>query len=191
MIELAPRQSIHIPDPSALAIHCVAGCLWVTQHADTADHILQTGETIQFSGRDLVVTSALGSSILRLAYLRDSVGVRPEIAISLDTDVSQFSPSAGGRPFTKANRKTWRKGRSILLAIAIASATALLTPAGARARIMETVGLAKTHNPASAGSAAEDQATAHGVCAATPKLAVQHLPNPGRERPLQFNFRRY
>lgn len=86
MIELAHRQSIQIADPSAIAIHCIDGCLWVTQDGDPDDHILQTGETIRFPGRGLVVTSALRPSVLRLNNLRNAGGISLQIALALDPD---------------------------------------------------------------------------------------------------------
>jgi hypothetical protein len=86
MIELAHRQSIQIPYPSTIAIHCISGCLWVTQEGDSDDHILQAGESIGFAGRGLVVTSALRPSVLRLNSLHKNRGFNWQIPLALDPD---------------------------------------------------------------------------------------------------------
>ena len=93
MLELASRQSIQIPDPSAIAIHCIAGCLWVTQEADPDDHILQTGDAIRFPGRGLVVAGALQRSVFRLTRLAENGGITPEIKLALNPDASHCSLS--------------------------------------------------------------------------------------------------
>lgn len=86
MIELEHRQSIQIPDPSTVAIRCVAGCLWVTQEGDPDDHILQTGQSIRFRKPGLVIASALRPAVLQVTGLRDCGSRSRQITLALDPD---------------------------------------------------------------------------------------------------------
>jgi hypothetical protein len=84
-----------------------------------------------------------------------------------------------------------RNLKRTLLIIAIVSAAPFLATAAARDKVMETVGLTSAHNTGCASGTAADQATANGFCLASQEDAARHVPNPGKNRPLQFNFRRY
>lgn len=84
-----------------------------------------------------------------------------------------------------------RNLKRTLLIIAIVFAAPFLATAAARDKIMETVGLTSAQDAGCARSASADQSTTNGICSATQENAAQHVPTPGRNRPLQFNFRRY
>ena len=84
-----------------------------------------------------------------------------------------------------------RNLKRTLLIIAIVSAAPFLATAAARDKIMEAVGLTSAQGTGCASGSTADQATANDLCSASQEDAARHVPNPGRTRPLQFNFRRY
>ena len=84
-----------------------------------------------------------------------------------------------------------RNLKRTLLITAIVFATPFLATAAARDKIMETIGLTSAHDTGCAGGATAGQLVANGVCSASQDDAARHVPNPGRNRPLQFHFRRY
>ncbi len=90
-----------------------------------------------------------------------------------------------------ANKTPWRRGCLILSIIVIVSSTPFLATAGGLAKILEAVGLTGAHDAGCAGRWAGEPAKSNVACGASPKPGAQHFPKPGRERPLQFNFRRY
>lgn len=84
-----------------------------------------------------------------------------------------------------------RNLKRTLLIIAIVSVAPFLATAAARDKIMETVGLTSGQDAGCASGTTADQAMGNGPCSASQEKAAQHVPTPGRNRPLQFNFRRY
>ncbi len=84
-----------------------------------------------------------------------------------------------------------RNLKRTLLIIVIVSSAPFLATTTAREKIMEVIGLTSAYDTGCTSAAATDQAAARGRCSASQDGATRHVPNPGRNRPLQFNFRRY
>lgn len=88
-------------------------------------------------------------------------------------------------------KAAWCKGSVILVAFSMAAATPFLATAGGRARVMEAVGLGGVPGGESGQSSKVDHATANDAGASSADRMVGQGRQTVRERPLQFNFRRY
>jgi len=60
-----PRRQLRRFEPGTVRrLHCVSGALWVTIDGDPVDHVLQAGESIEATGRDVLIAYALQPSVL-------------------------------------------------------------------------------------------------------------------------------
>jgi Protein of unknown function (DUF2917) len=59
-----PARAVRVVDPRdlALAIHCIAGCVWITQAGDRRDYVLEPRERFTASGAGVVAIMALEDS---------------------------------------------------------------------------------------------------------------------------------
>jgi hypothetical protein len=63
-----PRGALWSTGPRRdLAVHCIAGQLWITQAGDGRDTVLRTGETFTPASKGRVVIQALTDSRIQLA----------------------------------------------------------------------------------------------------------------------------
>jgi hypothetical protein len=91
----------------------------------------------------------------------------------------------------KRNMTLPAKGSVILLLIAMVAATPFLATAGGLVMVLDAVGLTGENAAGCAGNLAGAQMRSKVTCSDSSRLGERPFPKPGRERPLQFNFRRY
>jgi hypothetical protein len=63
-----PRgRTLHIQDGKGFDLEVVAGCLWVTQQDETADQVLDAGESFRVSRDGVTLVHAFNEARLRIA----------------------------------------------------------------------------------------------------------------------------
>lgn len=68
---LAHGHLLTLPHASGCVIHCLTGCLWITETGDPGDHLLIAGQAYPVRGTGRLVIEALGNSCLRLTPITE------------------------------------------------------------------------------------------------------------------------
>jgi hypothetical protein len=58
-VHLQPRQVLRVYDAAGARVQCVQGALWVTQHSDFEDHLVDTGDAFTLDRSGLALIHAL------------------------------------------------------------------------------------------------------------------------------------
>jgi Protein of unknown function (DUF2917) len=65
-VELRDNQTLRLDDAVGVAVACVRGALWITQHGDLRDVVLAPGQCFTLDRRGVALVSALEASSVRL-----------------------------------------------------------------------------------------------------------------------------
>lgn len=71
-ISLPRQQLFDIPDPAGLRLRCAEGCLWVTLDGETADIVLEPGQSVEITSRRRALIYALAPSRLDVVRIADA-----------------------------------------------------------------------------------------------------------------------
>jgi hypothetical protein len=66
-MQLEPRATLPLVDQEGLRIVCLEGQLWITQHHDQRDIVLQAGESFVLDKPGLAIVFALKRALLTLS----------------------------------------------------------------------------------------------------------------------------
>lgn len=75
---LGTREMSKLNAARGATVHVRSGCVWLTQHNDPKDHILNPGDAMALNGRGVTIVTALEPTLLDL-YRQDPVAVREQI----------------------------------------------------------------------------------------------------------------
>lgn len=85
-MQLQRRELLCLPGGEGLAVSCLAGSLWVTQHGDCKDVVLEPGEQMALERPGTAVVQALTAARLAVAGGRAEaaqwVGLRSTAGVS-------------------------------------------------------------------------------------------------------------
>jgi hypothetical protein len=66
-IRLTPRASVRINSGVGYTINCLSGTLWITQHHDSADHLLHGPDSMALTMPGVALATAGEDSLLEIA----------------------------------------------------------------------------------------------------------------------------
>ncbi len=66
-IRLTPRASVRINSGVGYTINCLSGTLWITQHHDSADHLLHGPDSMALTMPGVAVATAGEDTLLEIA----------------------------------------------------------------------------------------------------------------------------
>lgn len=78
-MQLQRRELLCLPGGQGLAVSCLAGSLWITQHGDRKDVVLEPGEALELDRPGMAVVQALSCARLAVGCLAQAdqwVGLR-------------------------------------------------------------------------------------------------------------------
>lgn len=67
VVDLERRQLLKLSDAAGTRVTCIRGCLWITQHHDTRDVILKSGESFELDRDRVALIHAAEASVVSLA----------------------------------------------------------------------------------------------------------------------------
>ena len=76
-VYLKMGESLPITDGAGLAVKCIWGTLWITQHGDLEDRVLGSGESFVLDRPGLSLVTALGNPALVVVQPGSAIARRP------------------------------------------------------------------------------------------------------------------